>query len=85
MVLIPFIPVLTFASGGDQCILLAGTKSIRLVVFVEKDEVLLNFISLIPTNQVKFPKRNKDAMTFVSWLIAPDKGKLIVRDFGEDK
>jgi hypothetical protein len=47
--------------------------------------VLLNFISLIPTNQIKFPKRNKDAMTFVSWLIAPDKGKLIVRDFGEDK
>jgi len=70
----------------DRATYLSLQKGIKLVILVEKDELLLNFISLIPVNPAKFPKVNhKDAMTFVSWLTAPNKGQQIVRDFGKDK
>ncbi|MBI4766058.1 MAG: substrate-binding domain-containing protein [Deltaproteobacteria bacterium] len=70
----------------DRATFLSLQKNIKLVILVEKDEVLLNFISLIPVNPAKFPKVNhKDALTFIAWLTAPDKGQLIIRDFGKDK
>ncbi len=40
----------------DRATFLSLQKSIKLVILVEKDEALLNFISLIPVNPVKFPK-----------------------------
>ena len=59
---------------------------IKLVILVEKDEALLNHISLIPVNARKFPKVNKkDVQTFVAWLTSPEKGQKIIRDFGKDK
>jgi tungstate transport system substrate-binding protein len=70
----------------DRATFLSLQKNIKLVILMEKDEVLLNFISLIPVNPAKFPKVNhKDALTFVAWLTAPDKGQFIVRDFGKDQ
>jgi len=70
----------------DRATVLAVAKEIKLVVLVEKDEALLNFISVIPVNPKKFPRVNyEDAMTFVKWLTAPDKGQLIIRDFGKEK
>ena len=70
----------------DRATFLSLQKSIQLVILVEKDEALLNFISLIPVNPVKFPKvHHQEAMTFVSWLTDPNKGQQIVRDFGKDK
>lgn len=70
----------------DRATVLAVAKEIKLVVLVEKDEALLNFISLIPVNPKKFPRvNNEDAMLFVKWLTAPDKGQLIIRDFGKEK
>ena len=70
----------------DRATVLAVGKEIKLVVLVEKDEALLNFISVIPVNPKKFPRVNyEDAMTFVKWLTAPDKGQLIIRDFGKEK
>jgi tungstate transport system substrate-binding protein len=70
----------------DRATFLTLQKSIKLVVLVEHDEILLNFISLIPVNPEKFPTvKYKEAMTFINWLTAPDKGQLIVRDFGKDK
>jgi tungstate transport system substrate-binding protein len=70
----------------DRATFLTLQKQIKVVVLVEKDEALLNFISLIPVNPQKFPKVNyQDAMTFVKWLTAPDKGQKIIRDFGKDK
>ncbi len=70
----------------DRATFLSLQKSIKLVILVEKDEILLNFISLIPVNPARFPRVNqKDAQTFISWLTAPEKGQLIVRDFGKDK
>jgi len=69
----------------DRATFLSLQKSIQLVILVEKDEALLNFISLIPVNPVKFPKvHHQEAMTFVSWLTDPNKGQQIVRDFGKD-
>jgi tungstate transport system substrate-binding protein len=70
----------------DRATLLTVQKDVRIVVLVEKDEALLNFISLIPVNPKKFPSVNYEAaMTFAKWLTSPEKGQLIIRDFGKDK
>ena len=59
---------------------------IKLAVLVEKDEALLNYISLIPVSPQKFPKVNYgDTMIFVKWLTSPKKGQRIIKDFGKDK
>jgi len=70
----------------DRATVLSMKDQIKLVVLVEKDEDLLNFISLIPVNPQKFPKVNhEDALLFVKWLTSPEKGQKIVEDFGRDK
>jgi tungstate transport system substrate-binding protein len=70
----------------DRATVLSLRDQIRMVVLVEKDEVLLNFISLIPVNPKKFPRVNHgDALQLVKWLTSPEKGQRIVRDFGRDK
>ncbi len=70
----------------DRATYLSLKDKIKLAVLVEKDEVLLNFISLIPVNPKKFPKVDyKDTMIFVQWLTAPDKGQKIVKKFGVEK
>lgn len=69
----------------DRATYLYLQKSIKLAILVEKDEALLNFISVIPVNPKKFPKTNyKDAMTFVQWLTSPEKGQKLIVDFGMD-
>jgi len=68
----------------DRATFLTLQKQIKLVVLVEKDEALLNFISLIPVNPKKFPRvNNDDAMTFVNWLTDVKKGQKIIADFGK--
>jgi tungstate transport system substrate-binding protein len=70
----------------DRATYLSIKDQIKLSILVEGDEALLNYISLIPVNQKKFPKVNsKDTMAFVKWLTSPQKGQLIIRDFGKDK
>ncbi len=70
----------------DRATCLTLRNEIKIVILVEKDEALLNHISLIPVNQQKFSRVNhKDTMTFVNWLTSPDKGQMIIRDFGRDK
>jgi tungstate transport system substrate-binding protein len=70
----------------DRATYLTLKDKIKLVVLVEKDEALLNFISLIPVSPQKFPKVNyQDTMIFVKWLTSPEKGQKIIRDFGKDK
>jgi len=70
----------------DRATYLALQDKIKLVVLVEGDETLLNFISLIPVNAAKCPQVNvKDTMTFVKWLTDPQKGQLIIRDFGKEQ
>jgi tungstate transport system substrate-binding protein len=70
----------------DRATVLSMKDQITLVVLVEKDEGLLNFISLIPVNPQKFPKVNHgDTLKFVQWLTSPEKGQKIITDFGKDK
>jgi tungstate transport system substrate-binding protein len=70
----------------DRATFLALKDQIKIVVLVEKDEALLNYITLIPVNPKRFGKVNyDDAMTFVRWLTSPEKGQKIIRDFGKDK
>lgn len=70
----------------DRATFLGLQKEIKLAVLVEKDEALLNYISLIPVNPKKCGKVNYgDAMSFVKWLTDPAKGQLIIRDFGKDR
>jgi tungstate transport system substrate-binding protein len=70
----------------DRATYLSLKNQIRLVILVEKDELLLNFISLIPVNPQKFPRVNHgDTMNFVKWLTSPEKGQKIISDFGKDK
>jgi tungstate transport system substrate-binding protein len=70
----------------DRATYLSLKDQIKLVILVEGDEALINYISLIPVSQSKFPKVNKkDTMKFVKWLTSPNKGQLIIRDFGKDK
>lgn len=70
----------------DRATFLALQKEIKLVILMEGDEAMLNYISLIPVNPEKFSRVNyKDTMTFVKWLTDPQKGQLIIRDFGKDK
>ncbi len=69
----------------DRATFLTLQNKIKLVVLVEKDEALLNFISLIPVSPKKFPKVHyAETMMFVKWLTAPEKGQRIIRDFGKE-
>ena len=64
----------------------ANGTIIGRTLLVEKDNVLLNYITLIPVNPKKFPKVNyEDTMIFVKWLISPDKGQAVIKEFGKDK
>lgn len=70
----------------DRATYLSLKKEIKLVILVEKDPTLLNFISLIPVNPAKFSQVNAtDTASFVNWLTSPTKGQQIIRDFGVDK
>lgn len=84
-------PTLLFANSQQAYILmdratyLSLKKQLALQVLVERDEALLNRISLIPVNPVRFPKVNsRDTAVFVKWLSSPEKGQKIVADFGRD-
>jgi tungstate transport system substrate-binding protein len=70
----------------DRATYLSLKENLKLVVLVEKDDALLNRITLIPVNQKKFARANyQDAMTFVKWLTSPAKGQKIIEEFGKEK
>jgi tungstate transport system substrate-binding protein len=70
----------------DRATWLAIGKELTLAVLFEKDEALLNFISLVPVSPRKFPKVNHDgALAFVRWLTAPEKGQRVIASFGVER
>jgi tungstate transport system substrate-binding protein len=70
----------------DRASYLGARDRIKLAVLVEGDEVLLNHISLIPVNPAKCPKANlRDAMIFLDWLTAVDKGQRLIAEFGKTR
>ena len=70
----------------DRATFLSLKDQIKVVILVEGDEALLNYISLIPVKKSKCTKVNsKDTMKFVKWMTSPAKGQMIIRDFGKEK
>jgi tungstate transport system substrate-binding protein len=70
----------------DRATQLSVRDKIKLAILVENDEAMLNFMSLIPVNQSKFHRVNAAAaIQFAEWMTAPEKGQMIIRDFGKDK
>jgi len=70
----------------DRATYLSLKDQIKSAILFEKDEALLNYITLIPVNPKKFPKANyEEVMVFVKWLTSPQKGQRMIRNFGKDK
>lgn len=69
----------------DRATYITMKSKITLQVVVERDDILLNYITLIPVSPAKFPQvRHTEAMQFVEWLQGRD-AQLIIREFGKDK
>jgi len=69
----------------DRATYITMKSKINLQVLVERDDVLLNYISLIPVNPAKWPQvHHAEAMQFVEWLQGRE-AQTIIRDFGKDK
>ena len=69
----------------DRATYITMKSKITLQILVERDDVLLNYITLIPVNPAKFPQvHHKEAMQFVEWLQGRE-AQAIIRDFGKDK
>ena len=69
----------------DRATYITMKSKITLQILVERDDVLLNHITLIPVNPAKFPQvRHKETMQFVEWLQGRE-AQAIIRDFGKDK
>ena len=70
----------------DRATFLSLKKEIGLAILFERDEALLNRMSVIPVNPKKVPGvEYSAAMMFIKWLTAPDKGQKVIRDFGKEK
>lgn len=69
----------------DRATYITNKDKIKLGVLVENDEIMLNYITLIPVNSSKFPTINAEgAEQFVQWLVSAE-AQQIVRDFGKDQ
>ena len=69
----------------DRATYITLKPKITLQVLVERDEALLNYITLIPVNPAKFPQvHHAEAMQLVDWLQGRE-AQIIIRDFGKDK
>ena len=69
----------------DRATYVTMKAKISLQVLVERDDVLLNYITLIPVSPARFPQvRHRETMQFVEWLQGRE-AQTIIRDFGKDK
>jgi tungstate transport system substrate-binding protein len=70
----------------DRATLITNKDKIKNIqVLVENDEILLNYITLIPVNPEKFPNINVEgAQQYVDWLVSAE-AQQIVKDFGKDQ
>jgi len=69
----------------DRATYITMKSKITLQILVERDDILLNYITLIPVNPAKFPQVHyAEAMQFVDWLQGKD-AQTIIRDFGKEK
>ncbi len=69
----------------DRATYITMKSKISLQVLVERDNILLNYITLIPVNPGRFPQvHHAEAMQFVEWLQGKE-AQTIIRDFGKAK
>ena len=69
----------------DRATYITMKAKIALQILVERDDVLLNYMTLIPVNPSKFPQvHHKEAMQFVKWLQIRE-AQAIILDFGKDR
>jgi tungstate transport system substrate-binding protein len=69
----------------DRATYITMRSKIALQVLVERDDILLNYITLIPIDPARFAHVHyKEAMQFVEWL-QEKEAQTIIRDFGKDK
>lgn len=69
----------------DRATYLTLKNRLHLAVLVEKDPLLLNYITVIPVNPAKFPNvQYKEAMEFVDWLTSRE-AQLLIRDFRREE
>ena len=69
----------------DRATYITMKSQITLQILVERDDILLNYITLMPVNPAKFPQvHHAETMQFVEWLQGKD-AQMIIRDFGKDK
>ena len=69
----------------DRATYIAMKPQITLQILVERDEVLLNYMTLIPVNPAKFPQVNHTgALQFIEWLQGKE-AQIIIRDFGKEQ
>ncbi|MBS1126897.1 MAG: tungsten transporter permease [Nitrospirae bacterium] len=69
----------------DRATYITMKPKITVQILVEGDEVLLNYMTLIPVNPARFPQVNhKGALQFIEWLQGKE-AQIIIRDFGKDK
>jgi len=69
----------------DRATYVTMKLKLTLQILVERDDVLLNYMTLIPVNPARLPQVNhKGALQFIEWL-GGIKAQIIIRDFGKDK
>jgi tungstate transport system substrate-binding protein len=69
----------------DRATYITMRSKIALQILVERDDILLNYMTVMPVNPARFPRvRHKEAMQFVEWLQGRE-AQTIIRDFGKDK
>jgi len=69
----------------DRATYITMKPKLTLQILVERDDALLNYMTLIPVNPAKFPQVNhKGALQFIEWLQGKE-AQIIIRDFGKDK
>ncbi|MBS3943166.1 MAG: substrate-binding domain-containing protein [Dethiobacter sp.] len=66
----------------DRATYLRLRDEIASEILVERDEILLNFFTVIPVDPQKFPDaKHTEAMKFIEWLTSAE-GQSIIKEFG---
>jgi tungstate transport system substrate-binding protein len=69
----------------DRATYIAKRSEVALQILVERDDILFNYMTLIPVNPSRFPGINHlGAIHFVEWLQGKE-AQAIIRDFGKGK
>lgn len=69
----------------DRATYLTLKNDLVIDVLVEKDELLLNYMTLIPINPEKFPDVKSDLVTQFVDFATSKEGQTIIKEFGVEE